>query len=248
MTIEKQLQILRIYTGALTIGMFVILAAGFQTTKRQKIKELDVERINIVEPDGKLRMTISNKERIPDPVLNGKTYTGARNGSKTAGMIFFNDEGDECGGLAFSGKANQQGQGQAGGQLLFDQFHQDQTVGIMYSQSGDRRSAGLHVWDRPLTPASEYVDKLQAIKKMPEGPEKQAATDQIKQAVARGELGMHRLFVGNDSDGATGMTIADRLGKKRVALVVDQKNAAHLQFLDESGKVVYTVPPEAPFK
>jgi hypothetical protein len=243
-TIEKELRVLRMYTGALTIGILVILISGFQTNKRQKIDELDVERINIVEPDGKLRMTISNKERIPDPVLNGKTYTGARQGSKTAGMIFFNDEGDECGGLAFSGKANPQGQGQASAQILFDQFHQDQTVGIMYSQNGDRRSAGLHVWDRPLTPASELVDKLQAIRKMPDGPEKEAGMNQIKQAQARGELGMHRLFVGNDSDGSTGMTIADRLGKKRVALLVDQKNVAHLQFLDESGKVVYTVPPE----
>ena len=243
MTIEKQLRILQVYTSVLTIGFLALVSTAFQS-KRQKIEELDVERLNIVEPDGKLRMAITNKERVPDPVINGKTYAGARNGSKSAGMIFFNDEGDECGGLAFSGKASGD-QGQAGGALLFDQFHQDQTVGIMYSQSGERRSAGLHVWDRPLTPASVWVDKVMAARKMPDGPGKQAALEEIKQASARGDLGMHRLFVGNDNDGATGMTIADRQGKKRVALVVDEKNAPHLQFLDDSGKVVYSVPPEA---
>ena len=55
---------------------------------------------------------------------------------------------------------------------------------------------------------------------------------------------MHRLFVGNNADGSTGMTVADRLGKQRIALLVDQKNMAHLQFLDEAGKVVYSIPPE----
>jgi len=244
MKLRTQLRLLQLYTGALTIVMAVLLISAFQP-RRTKFDEIEAERINIVEPDGKLRMTISNKERIPDPVINGKTYTGMRHGSKSAGMIFFNDDGDECGGLAFSGKAAGSG-GDAGGDLLFDQFHQDQTVGIMYSQSGERRSAGLHVWDRPLTPASVYVDRVQAIDKMPDGPEKQKALAQIKQEAARGELGMHRLFVGNNSDGSTGMTIADRLGKQRVALLVDQKNTAHLQFLDEAGKVVYSIPPDGP--
>ena len=243
MTIERRLRLLQVYTVALTLVLGDLLITGFQT-RRQKFEELDVERLNIVEPDGKLRMTISNKERVPDPVLNGKTYTGMRKGSKSAGMIFFNDEGDECGGLAFSGKASGE-HGQASGELLFDQFHQDQTVGIMYSQSGERRSAGLHVWDRPLTPASVYVDRMQAINRMPDGPEKQKALGQIQAEASRGELGMHRLFVGNNADGSTGVTVADRLGKQRIALLVDSKNTAHLQFLDETGKVVYSIPPEA---
>lgn len=241
--LRRQLRFLQLYNGILTIVLVVLLASAFQT-RRTRFDEIDVERINIVEHDGKLRMTISNKDRTPDPVINGKTYTGARKGSKSAGMIFFNDEGDECGGLAFSGTAAEKG-GNAGGVLLFDQFHQDQTVGIMYGQSGERRSAGFHVWDRPLTPASVYVDRMQAINAMPDGPEKQKALDQIKQEAARGELGMHRLFVGNNADGTTGVTIQDRLGKQRIALLVDQKNAAHLQFLDEAGKVVYSIPPES---
>lgn len=246
MTIEKQLRMLQLYTGALTLFVVVLLLSGFQT-QRQKIQELDVERINIVEPDGKLRMTISNKERFPDPIVNGKTLVGARHGAKSAGILFFNDEGDECGGLAFSGK--QEGpQAQAGADLLFDQYHQDQTVGIMYSQSGERKSAGFHVWDRPATPIGDLVEKMQTIQNMPEGPEKQAELDKIKQATERGELGAHRLFVGKSSDGSAGVTIADRLGKTRISLVVDNSSTAHLQFLDAAGNVVYSIPPPAPAK
>ena len=55
----------------------------------------------------------------------------------------------------------------------------------MYSQSGERRSAGLHVWDRPLAPINEYFDKMQTARKMPDGPEKQAIMDQIKRLGAR---------------------------------------------------------------
>lgn len=243
MKIEKQLRLLQLYTGALTIGLILLLLTGFQN-RRQKFEEIDVERINIVEANGKLRMTISNKDRVPEPIINGKTFAGARKGSKSAGMIFFNDEGDECGGLAFSGKAGENG-AQAGGALLFDQFHQDQTVGIMYGQSGDRKSAGLHVWDRPQTPADVLVEKMRAIERMPDGPEKEAERDKIKQSADRGELGAHRVFVGKGTDGSAGVTIADQRGKNRIVLVVDDKNAAHLQFLDDSGKVVYSVPAAA---
>src|SRR5258706_11164251 len=129
MTLERQVRILQLYTGALTVALAALLLSGFQNRK-QKFQELDVERLNIVEADGKLRMTISNKERVPEPIVNGKTFTGARKGAKSAGIIFFNDKGDECGGLAFSGS----GEGEdinAGAALLFDQFNQDQTVGIM---------------------------------------------------------------------------------------------------------------------
>jgi hypothetical protein len=78
MTIEKQLRIPQVYTSELTIGFLALVSSAFQN-KRQRIDDLDVERLNTVEPDGKLRMAITNKESVPDPVLNGKTYAGARN-------------------------------------------------------------------------------------------------------------------------------------------------------------------------
>ena len=240
MTLEKQVRLLKLYTGTLTVFFVVFLAAGFQES-RQRFREIDVERINIIEPDGKVRMVIANKERQPDPIINGKTFKGARKGDKSAGIIFFNDEGDECGGLAYSGRAVG-GNAQAGGALLFDQFHQDQTVGIMYSQSGERKSAGLHVWDRPQTPADVLVEQMQAITAMPDGPAKQAELQKMKDAQARGELGAHRVFVGKGSNGSAGVTIADRFGKDRIVMVVDEKNSAQLRFLDDSGKVVYSIP------
>src|SRR3546814_13361431 len=64
--------------------------------------EISVKRINIVEPDGKYRLVLSNSERFPGLFMEGKEYKHhSRDGG---GMLFFNDEGDEVGGLTFGSK------------------------------------------------------------------------------------------------------------------------------------------------
>jgi hypothetical protein len=106
---------------------------------------VETERIDIVEPDGRLRLVISGAARAPDPVCDGTTFP--RDSGKSAGIIFYNDEGDECGGLVFGGR-REDGAYSAGGALLFDQFKQDQVIGITHGERNGRRRAGLSVWDR----------------------------------------------------------------------------------------------------
>ena len=106
---------------------------------------VQAERVDIVEADGSVRLVISNSARSPDPVCDGQTFK--RDGGRPAGLLFYNDEGDECGGLVFGGRRAGDGYS-AGAALLFDQFKQDQVVGISHDDSDGRRRAGLHVWDR----------------------------------------------------------------------------------------------------
>ncbi len=109
----------------------------------------EAERVDIVETDGTLRLVISNSARAPDPVCDGQTFK--RDGGNPAGLIFYNDEGDECGGLVFGGKRVDDGYA-AGASLLFDQFKQDQVVGLSHGDANGRRKAGVWVWDRPDEP------------------------------------------------------------------------------------------------
>src|SRR5215475_266480 len=83
------------------------LAAFRQSAQKARFTELDVERINIVEPDGKLRMVISNRPRSIGPVYQGKPFGYA--GGTRPGIIFFNDEGTENGGLTFTGRRREDG-------------------------------------------------------------------------------------------------------------------------------------------
>jgi hypothetical protein len=194
----------------------VIVFAGFTQSKdKTRFTEIDVERINVVEKDGAIKLVLSNRERFPDPIIDGKSYP-LRQGGKMAGMLFYNDKGDECGGLSYSGQ-EKDGSRRAGAGLLFDQFNQDQTIGITYSESDGRRTAGLNVWDRPDTPIGQMIDKLQTIQKMPDGPDKTAALQKFRETSGIAQ----RVFVGKTREKAAVVTLSDTQGRPRVRLMVD---------------------------
>jgi len=95
--IEKELFILKIYAIVSTIIFTGFISFGFMSRNiNQKFEEIDVERINIVEKDGTLKMVISNKARQHPGIVNGKVIE--RKNQRPPGMIFFNQLGDEMGG------------------------------------------------------------------------------------------------------------------------------------------------------
>src|SRR5690606_12995121 len=50
----------------------------------------------IVDEKNNKIMVLTNKDRMPSPILNGKEYQRDINPS---GLVFYNDKGNECGGL-----------------------------------------------------------------------------------------------------------------------------------------------------
>jgi hypothetical protein len=234
--LQRDVRLLKAYAIVSTLLLGVVALAGFgQTSQKTKFTELDVERINIVEKDGKLKMVISNGERQHPGVIDGRTLSRKR----PPGMLFFNDRGDECGGLSFNGD-QKDGKSNAGALLAFDRFQQDQTVAIQYGENNGQYSAGLRVWDRPDTSLGEVVDKLQAIEKMPEGPEKTQAMQKLRETSGAGVA--QRVFVGKTREKAAALTLADSQGRARLVLMVDAQGAAKLEFLDEKGAVVHRLP------
>src|ERR671917_152578 len=98
--LEKEVRFLKTYAMVATLLCAVFLLSAFVVqSKKQKFEEIDVERINIVEKDGKLRMVISNQERQHPGIVNGKIIK--REHPRPPGMIFFNHLGDEMGGFIF---------------------------------------------------------------------------------------------------------------------------------------------------
>src|SRR6478752_5822022 len=101
MNIRRQLRILQVCTAACgAILVFLSVTAFTQSSSQQRIDELTVQRLNVVDANGTLRMVISNKDRQHPGVIDGITMNRPR---PVAGMLFFNDEGDEVGGLTFTG-------------------------------------------------------------------------------------------------------------------------------------------------
>ena len=154
-------------------------------------------------------------------------------------MLFFNEEGDEVGGLTFTGR-EVNGSRRANAGLMFDQFKQDQTIGISYSESDGRRSAGFQVWDRPDTKLSELIDKLNAANKIEDRAERDKAIAEIRAeapAVAAPAVrGEERRTVRRP------LRSRDAAGKPRLTLTVDAAGNPRIEFLDEAGKVVSRLP------
>lgn len=108
-----------IYSGVLTAAFAVSMLAGFSRSSIATFDEINVHRINVREPDGTLRMVISDSAKLPGVIVKGKEQPKVDR--PQAGMIFFNDEGSENGGLIFGGKRDTHGDVvDSGGSLSFD--------------------------------------------------------------------------------------------------------------------------------
>lgn len=234
--IVRDVRYLKIYSVTLAAVLGVLLFTGFQQEHKQKFEQIDTERINIVEPNGKLDLAISNQRLFPPPVLNGKVME--RSGEPMPGMIFFNGNGDEQGGMGWNGGTDKNGGYQAGAALMFDQYNQDQTVGLVYDDDNGQRAAGLRVWDHPEFPITEIWDRSKDIRKMPAGPGKDAAMKKLAK-----DWGSQRVFVGKQADKSAVLLLADTNGNTRVKIDVDVAGNPHLSFLDEKGNVTYSLPP-----
>ncbi len=212
-------------------------AADSSGSESKPAKTLTVERIDVIEPDGTLRMVISNQAMAPAPVIDGKTFE--RQGGDQAGIIFFNNDGDECGGLVY-GNREIDGKPVAGGGMLFDRFRQDQVVGMSYREYDGQYAAGMNVWDRPERPLSTTIEEVEQLDGLPEA-ERQAAMQRMSDA---GKFGYSRGFVGRADDGSSVVTLKDSKGRTRLTLSVTQDGAAEIAFLDEHGATIHRLVPD----
>ena len=239
MTSDPQVVFLKRYAMATTTIILGLTVAGFAGARqKQRFEEIDVERINVVEKDGKLRLVIANHARLPDPVIGGKSYPlRGGNASGAAGMIFFNDEGNENGGMTWAGRRSGDGFRASAG-LSFDQYDQDETVTLSYADENRRRRAGLSIMDRSDEPIQIFAESLMALNRLPDGPDKTQRIQRFRQQAAeRGVAGAQRLYAGKVADRAAVVVLSDPRGRPRLRLRVDSLGAPRIEFLDASGKV-----------
>jgi len=236
--IRRQIRMLQAYAiGSFLLLVFFGAAAMTQSANApQKFDEITVQRINVVDANGALRLVISNKDRMHPGILDGKTINRPR---PVAGLLFFNDVGDEVGGLVFSGQ-EMNGKGRASGSFTFDQWKQDQTIGISYSEDAGQRSAGLQIWDRSTdVRLSELIDKLNAANSIQDPRAREAA---VQAARAGAPPGPQRVFVGKTRDRASSISLNDANGKPRLHLKVQADGTSSIEFLDAEGKVTERLP------
>lgn len=238
--IARELRFLKVYAVCSSILLVVLLATAFApSTQVQEL--IRARRIELVNDDGRYALVLASRGRLPGPVFAGKEYPQALSGGRTqaTGMIFFNERGDEVGGLTYHGQRSGDRYSANGG-IMFDQFDQDQVVGIQYSDNGIRRSAGLNVWDRPTeVRIGDIIDIIDARSRATG-----AARDSIQRVLAAipgMDRSAHRVFLGSDNRTAI-LLMRDVRGRPRIRMYVDSMSVARLEFLDEAGQVVSAFP------
>lgn len=235
--LEKEVRFLKVYALTTTLVCVVLTASAFTLqSHKPKFEEIDVERINIVEKDGKLRMVISNQERQHPGIVNGKVIE--RKEPRPPGMIFFNHLGDEMGGLIFGDNG---GNGHFGS-LTWDKVRNDQTMGFRYLESNNGAyQSGLEMWQQPNIPSDVMSAKYEAANKIADEAKRKAA---IQAMIDKNELTTNRLFLGKRRDNSTTLVMNDIKGKPRIRMQVAPDGTPKLEFLDEAGKIIYSLPEE----
>ncbi|RYZ57306.1 MAG: hypothetical protein EOP07_10265 [Proteobacteria bacterium] len=223
-----------LFIGSIAGASLVTLAAK-SVIQNQKFTEIDVERINIVMPDGKKELVISNRLRVPAPIHDGKEL--ARSGPARPGLIFYDSLGNENGGLIFDGKLDEKGKPSAGMHFSMDRFGGDQQLALVNYEAQGSIESGLKVFDRGLM--NDYKPIQDKMEKLPEGPEK----DELrKQWVAAGGPQTTRMFVGKTRGKSSAVILADTKGTPRIMMLVTPEGEPSLEFMDEQGKVIQRLP------
>lgn len=240
--IRRELRLLKGYALIVTALLGTLSLTAFtKASQKQRFSEIDVERINVVEGDGKLRMVISNRERSIGPMYKGKPF-GYPGGTRP-GIIFFNDEGTENGGLTFSGRQEADGSYRASSGFSFDQFNQDQVVYLQYNDNNGRRNMGLTIADRAdLDIFNLVAERDSIVKAHPEGAARNEALQRWAAPRNGTPLFAQRVYVGRDPSKAALVNLSDRDGKPRIRMMVDSLGTPSLEFLDADGRVMTRLP------
>ena len=238
-TLERHLRQLRAVITLAVAGLVILGLSGFslRSAQHQRFSEIDVERINVIEPDGRIRMVVSDQQRSPAPMFKGKPFAYA--GGTRTGVIFYDDEGTESGGMTFRGRMIN-GKPSAAGHLSFDQYGQDQVINLEYQEGDGRRQQGLTIDEHADVPLFDVLTQYRSIQAMPPGAAKADSLRQWTASQGGVAWGAHRLFLGRDQQKAAILDLRDTHGRSRLRLSVDSIGGARIEFLDDSGRVIRT--------
>ena len=231
-----------IWLAAITAVLAIVVtreprvAQGAPTTSppgKVTFDELDVHRLNVLEPDGKPRLILASRARWPGAIARGVEYLhpGRNVGG---GLLFFNDDGTEAGGLAYRSEGTDN-------HAIFtmDQYEQNELLDLFYGEwHGHKRSAGLMVYDDrpdksvvPLVQA--YTEMTRATTAETRQQAKQRFDQGVKDSIDRERT---RVFVGKEGDDAQ-LVLGDKQGKPRIVLKVDGNGEPTIELLDATGAV-----------
>ncbi|SEC78848.1 hypothetical protein SAMN04489761_3584 [Tenacibaculum sp. MAR_2009_124] len=243
MNTKKELIFLRTFAMSITVAIGVVTTVAFKNKDNAKFDTIDVKRINVIEDDGTVKMLITNAANFPTEgdEINGKEFHKRK---KRAGMLFFNEDGLECGGFIYDGKKSEKGHS-AGMSLTFDQYDGDQVMQLITTDEkfkGKRYKAGRLVFNErgdyeSQGETSKIMEELNSIK------DKKVKQQKFEEYRKKGMIGgVPRVMIGQTSGKQNGLFLFDQEGNIRAKFIVDAENKIKLEAYDQKGNVTDTWP------
>lgn len=243
---NREVIFLRTFAICTVASLMALSLSSFKKNGNQRFTEIDVERINIIEKDGTVKMILTNVERFPNGTTTVNNRPTTEDRKKRSGMLFFNEDGMECGGFIYDGTKNESGHS-SGLSLTYDQYDGDQVMQLLTQdyQEGDKRmvSSSLAFNDRPAKESqiktAAIMKELEALRKT-DPKEMQRKFKEYEQQELVG--GVPRVLLGKTRSQNNGLFLFDDQGKPRAMFYVDKDNNAKLDFLDDKGAVISSFP------
>ncbi len=232
--LKAKVNFLTTYVIVCTIALFATLAYLIWGENRSSLRdELSTKRINILGEDGSLRMVISN-EHLQHPGRVAGRDIPAR--ERPPGIIFFDNEGNECGGLVYE----ERNEGNTIDKMMsftMDNRNNDQVLHLLNNEQYENGKAtikrGLHIREYPVgANLMRWVDERAEIEKVTDSIEKQRQLDELM--IREGPRS--RLYLGL-TDEKDGLFLYDRKGRPRLNIYIDERDRAQIDLLDSLGNV-----------
>jgi hypothetical protein len=233
MSLLSSQRFLAIYSGLLTLCFLAAAALVTYALRNPNFGIVTARRVNIVEPDGTVRLTLSNRADFPGAWYHKREYSRPDR-REAAGLLFMSDEGSEQGGLIWGAGQVPDGSVQNHCHLSFDQYEENQVFALDAGQEGSKKFSRLSIIDQGNYSIEEKREANDRIDKLPED-QRDAAW---REFFANHRHDVPRLSLGRSRDGSAGLEICDSAGKVRIRITVNSDDKPAMEILDGSGKVV----------
>lgn len=225
--------------GLFFLNVIFVINYFFPLLPQKSFKIINAERINIREKNGILKAVLSNSAGFNE---GQRAEQGA---VRLSGLMFYNEEGQETGGLVYLGKAIPGGQ-DADVSLTFDQYNQDQNVYLHHVEHKDSLGSsiedGLTINSRPdWTGVKEEYSIYNEMDKL-SSDEREALKLKSLQAgkisTRRAFYGVRRGITNHEPYDDAGLFLKNKWGRDAIKIYVDKDNKPHFEIYDSLGKSI----------
>jgi hypothetical protein len=161
---------------------------------------LTVERIDIVDHNGTRRMAITNRDRLPNVVIDGKQGVRTDRIVQPAGIVVYDEQGNEGGGFATTRLAD----GADASMLVLD-YGRSEAIGIVQRHSATSYRAALVINDPPAPGARDDQTGTERISV--------ATADRVSAIELKDRQGRARIRLSVDASDQPAIAILDEAGR-----------------------------------